>query len=106
MPGSCVQIRVGRHAKEKNFRDWYSRLVDTCELHEPWLYNLWLDILKTPEPVTGYREVRYPKMEAAEKRVKELEAAIAAGRNDSRLRNPPRTYNLTNQVMGTFRGGN
>ncbi len=117
MKGRDWQMRVMRHcrwarnllpawhAKEKNFRDWYIRLVDTCRLHEPWLYNLWLDILKTPEPVTGYREVRYPKMEAAQSRAEELLAAIAAGEKDSRLRNPPRNYNLSNQVIGTFRGG-
>jgi len=92
------------HAREKSFRDWYMRLVDTCELHEPWLYNLWLDILQSPEPVTGFREVRYPKMEAAQSRVKELQNAITAGKTDARSRSVSRTVSLTNQVMGAFRG--
>ena len=80
------------------------RLVDTCELHEPWLYNLWLDIVTTPESVTGFREVRYPKMDAAQSRIKELQAAIAAGKTDSRFRSPTRSVSLTSQVIGTFRG--
>ncbi len=91
------------HAREKAFRDWYTHLVDTCELHEPWLYNLWLDILKTPETVTGYREVRYPKQEAAMARVKEIQSAIAAGKSDSRFRETARTVNLSNQIMSGFR---
>ena len=92
------------HAREKAFREWYTRLVDTCELHEPWLYNLWLDILMAPESVTGFREVRYPKMDAAQSRVKELQAAISAGKADSRFRSPARSVSLTSQVIGTFRG--
>ena len=91
------------HARERAFRDWYLRLVDTCELHEPWLYNLWLDILKTPESVTGFREVRYRKMEAAQRRVHDLQSAIATGKTDGRFRSPPRTISLVGQVMGTFR---
>ncbi len=103
----CRWLRTllpGWHAREKVFRDWYMRLVDTCELHEPWLYNLWLDIMRSPEPVTGFREVRYPKMDAAQSRVKELQRAIAAGKADSQLRNIPRSVSLSNQVIGAFRG--
>ncbi len=103
----CRWLRVlmpAWHAREKSFRDWYTRLVDTCELHEPWLYNLWLDILTVPESVTGYREMRYPKMETAQNRVKELQAAIAAGKTDSRFRTPVRSVSLTSQVIGSFRG--
>ncbi len=92
------------HARERSFRDWYLRLVDTCELHEPWLYNLWLDILQAPQTVTGFREVRYPKMEAAQNRVREVQNAIAAGKADGRFRSPARTVSLTSQVVGTFRG--
>jgi indolepyruvate ferredoxin oxidoreductase len=92
------------HAREKEYRDWYIRLVDTCELHEPWLYNLWLDILRSPEPVTGFREVRYPKMELSQNRVRELQHAIAAGKADTRSRTPARTVSLTNQVIAGFRG--
>ncbi len=79
------------------------RLVDTCELNESWQYSLWLDILRSPEAVTGYREVRYPKMEAARRKVAELQRALASGNGEGRFR-PARTVSLTGQVIGTFRG--
>jgi indolepyruvate ferredoxin oxidoreductase len=93
------------HAKEKAFREWYMNLVDTCDLHEPHepvSYNTWLDIFKTPEPVTGYREVRYPKQEAARQRVAELQHALNTGTAESKFRGA-RTVSLTGQVMGSFR---
>jgi indolepyruvate ferredoxin oxidoreductase len=92
------------HRRERDFRQWYMDLVDTCQLDEPWKYNLWLDMLKTPEPVTGYREVRYPKMDAARQRVSELQHAMAAGPGDAKFR-VTRTVSLTSQVISTFRGG-
>ena len=55
-----------------------------------------------PEAVTGYREVRYPKMEAARKKVAELQHALASGNGEGRFR-PARTVSLTGQVIGTFR---
>jgi indolepyruvate ferredoxin oxidoreductase len=94
------------HAKEKAFRDWYMKLVDTCDLHaphDPAAYNAWLEIFKAPEPVTGFREVRYPKMEAATQKVTELQHALASGLTDAKFRGS-RTVSLTGQVMGTYRG--
>ncbi|HVT81243.1 MAG TPA: 2-oxoacid:acceptor oxidoreductase family protein [Phycisphaerae bacterium] len=94
------------HRKEKAFREWYMNLVDTCDLHEPHdvaTYNAWLEIFKAPEPVTGYREVRYPKQEAAKQKVAELQHALASGIAESKFRGA-RTVSLTGQVMGTFRG--
>ena len=94
------------HAKERAFREWYMDLVDTCDLvapHDPAAYSLWLDIFKSPETVTGYREVRYPKQEAAIAKVAELKHALAAGPSDPKFRNT-RTVSLTPQVLGTFRG--
>jgi indolepyruvate ferredoxin oxidoreductase len=97
------KILPGWHAEEKKFREWYTGLVDACVLTEPWKYDLWLDILKSPETVTGYREVRYPKQEAARKRVAELMHALESGDADGRLR-PTRNVSLTNQVIGVYRG--
>ncbi len=102
----CRWLRTvlpGWHTRERAFRDWYMQLVDSCELHEPWLYNYWLDILKTPEPVTGFREVRYPKMEAARKKTQDLQRAIALGKTEGRTHISPRTVSLSGQVMGAFR---
>ncbi|HVS72712.1 MAG TPA: 2-oxoacid:acceptor oxidoreductase family protein [Phycisphaerae bacterium] len=94
------------HAKEKTFREWYTGLVDACDLHAPHdaqKYSLWLEIFKSPEPVTGFRDVRYPKQEAAMQRVAELRHALENGGSDPRSR-MNRTVSLTGQVMGTFRG--
>ena len=59
------------HAEEKAFRDWYLQLIQSFGYQNKEQYNLWLDILRAPDAVTGYREVRYPKMDAARKKVRE-----------------------------------
>ena len=65
------------HAKERAFRDWYFEIADQFDasLNQD-AYATWLKILRLPEEVTGYREVRYPKMEQAQKRAGELLASI------------------------------
>ncbi len=60
----------GWHAKETAFRDWYIALLDRVSLN-PGDYATALSMLKCPEEVTGYREVRYPKMAAAQQRVED-----------------------------------
>lgn len=60
------------HAREKAFRDWYLQLIQNFGYQNREQYNLWLDILRCPEKVSGYREIRYPKMDAAQKKVGEL----------------------------------
>ena len=47
------------------FRDWYIALLDRVDLSTADGYARALRVLKSPEPVTGYREVRYPKMNEA-----------------------------------------
>jgi len=59
------------HQREVAFRDWYVDLVGRLDwdaskgLRD---YQRWLAVLSVPESVTGFREVRYPKMEAARQR--------------------------------------
>lgn len=61
------------HRREKAFRDWYLfEVVGKFDHKTEAEYRRYLEALKTPEEVRGYREVRYPKMEEARKRVKEL----------------------------------
>jgi len=91
------------HSEERSFRDWYFRLVDTCELHDPAKYGLWLEILKSPETVTGYREVRHPKQTAVREKVAELQHALTNGDAEGKYR-AARSVSLTSQVIGTFRG--
>jgi len=55
------------HRPEKEFRDWYAGLVAQIAraAADPAQYEILLRILRLPETVTGYREIRYPKMAAA-----------------------------------------
>ena len=66
------------HAKERAFRSWYFDLADQFVAPaDAASYATWLKILRLPEEATGYREVRYPRMELAQKRAEELLAALS-----------------------------
>ena len=61
------------HKLEKMFRDWYiAEVIDTFAPHDRESYEDHVAALEVPEEVRGYREVRYPKMENAKKKVEEL----------------------------------
>ena len=61
------------HAKERAFRSWYFDLADQFVAPaDAASYATWLKILRLPEEATGYREVRYPRMELAQKRAEEM----------------------------------
>ncbi|MDB5353788.1 MAG: indolepyruvate ferredoxin oxidoreductase, partial [Phycisphaerales bacterium] len=51
----------GWHQRESAFRDWYVSLLERINLTTD--YDQALRVLKCPEEVTGYREVRYPKQD-------------------------------------------
>jgi len=55
------------HRPEREFRDWYTGLLPLFSRAalDTRRYDLFLRILKLPEAVTGYRDIRYPKMAAA-----------------------------------------
>ena len=57
--------------------------VDWHRGRSPREYQRWLAILQTPQSVSGYREVWYPRMEAARRRAEELLAT------DPQLFEPP-----------------
>ncbi len=74
----------GWHAREVAFRDWYLSLLDRVSLNDA-NYAASVDVLRCAEPVTGYREVRYPKMDAAKASVEaELTRVPAAVEVDVR----------------------
>lgn len=63
------------HKREKAFRGWYESLVDRIGeqvTRDPREYQRWVAVMSTPATVTGYREVRYPKMEEARRRAETL----------------------------------
>jgi indolepyruvate ferredoxin oxidoreductase len=53
----------GWHKREAAFRDWYAALPERLNLNTDSGYALALAALRCPEQVSGYREVRYPKMD-------------------------------------------
>jgi indolepyruvate ferredoxin oxidoreductase len=59
----------GWHRRETEFRDWYIGLLDRVTLDGDAAYERALRVLKAPEQVTGYREVRYPKQDWARQEV-------------------------------------
>jgi indolepyruvate ferredoxin oxidoreductase len=59
----------GWHRHEVGFRDWYAGLLDRVSLNTDDGYAQALRVLKCPEDVTGYREVRYPKQDKAREQV-------------------------------------
>lgn len=68
------------HRREREFRDWYESLLAQLEPQsaaDPCSYAKWLAIVSVPASVTGYREVRYPRMEAARQLAQRLLATPA-----------------------------
>lgn len=60
------------HLRERAFRDWYERDVIGAVCHGRLAGAAAEEALHLPEMVTGFREVRYPKEEAAYARLREL----------------------------------
>jgi indolepyruvate ferredoxin oxidoreductase len=57
-------IPLWRH-RERRYLKWYERLVEDFIRHGQSAYPQYLEALQAAEAVTGYAEVRRPKMEAA-----------------------------------------
>jgi indolepyruvate ferredoxin oxidoreductase len=75
------------HAREKAFRSWYEGLVDGFNIFsDPEIHDQYVELLRLPESVNGYRQIRYPKMEAAQKRAADILEQIRSRRPS----NPPR----------------
>ena len=60
------------HAREKAFRDWYVDLAQKFHYQDKASYEAYVQALEVPEEVRGFREVRYPKMEAAKEQAESL----------------------------------
>jgi indolepyruvate ferredoxin oxidoreductase len=55
----------GWHKRESHFRDWYVNLLRRVDLTTDASYVMSVRALQCTDEVTGYREIRYPKMEKA-----------------------------------------
>lgn len=60
------------HTREKAFRTWYGSLVDRFTYQDATTYTLYLQALRVPESVRGYRTIRYPKMAEAQRFAEQL----------------------------------
>jgi indolepyruvate ferredoxin oxidoreductase len=54
----------GWHKREIEFREWYVGLLSRVNLAADANYEQAVRVLSCAEEVSGYREVRYPKMNA------------------------------------------
>ncbi|HUK82325.1 MAG TPA: 2-oxoacid:acceptor oxidoreductase family protein [Verrucomicrobiae bacterium] len=60
------------HRREGDFRDWYIRLVENFRnVDGKASYDRYVQALRCVEEVRGYREIRYPKMDAARRKVED-----------------------------------
>ena len=65
------------HEKEKEYRDWYVEQVQNFNLFQNnEIYRAYVDVLKSPETVRGYRAVRYPTMDESRTRAEDILARI------------------------------
>ncbi len=62
------------HAKEKDFREWYRQTAQEAAfyLNQPGAYSRVVELLELPKAVAGYREIRYPKIDEAQKHASAL----------------------------------
>jgi len=91
------------HRPEREFRDWYIRLVeDFCHIL-PTLgadrpaYDRWVEALRCVEQVRGYREVRYPKMAEARRRAEQLVGDTGGSTRVPQRLHPPQPHSQNRQ---------
>ncbi|MCC7145966.1 MAG: 2-oxoacid:acceptor oxidoreductase family protein [Phycisphaeraceae bacterium] len=63
------------HRAEVEFRRWYEGLLEQVKVESQSDYEFWTAVLSVPAGVTGFRDVRLPKMAAARRQVEELLAS-------------------------------
>ncbi len=62
------KLLPGWHVREKAFRNWYIELAKQFHYEDRTTYDAYVRAFEVPDEVSGYREVRYPKMEAAKQK--------------------------------------
>ena len=82
----------GWHRREIAFRDWYVGLLNRLNLATDVGYEQAMRVLKCPEQVSGYREVRYPKMDQVRE---QIESELT--------RQPKVAVEVNRDVLNTFR---
>jgi indolepyruvate ferredoxin oxidoreductase len=64
------------HLEDRKFLQWYEQIVDEFAYNDAADYKGNLDILKSVETVTGYAEIRWPKIEAVRTKCDQLRTAL------------------------------
>jgi indolepyruvate ferredoxin oxidoreductase len=72
------------HTQDKQFLRWYEGVVDGFSFSDDATYDQYLEALRTVESVTGYAEIRWPKMEAARARAEQILAALRKSKSTRR----------------------
>jgi indolepyruvate ferredoxin oxidoreductase len=75
------RILPGYHQADKQFLRWYEGVVDGFSFTDDITYDQYVEALKTIESVTGYAEIRWPKMQAARARSEQILAAARKARS-------------------------
>jgi indolepyruvate ferredoxin oxidoreductase len=73
--GVLRKLMPGWHKREYRYRDFFERIVDQVDYQpgrSPREYQRWLAIVRTPETVTGFRDVWYPRMVDARRKAERL----------------------------------
>jgi len=65
------------HRQDRRFLSWYVQLVDDFAYADEAEYRRYVEMLRCVEDVSGYREVRLPKMEAARSRAEQIRRSMA-----------------------------
>jgi indolepyruvate ferredoxin oxidoreductase len=75
------------HRPEREFRDWYLDLLPRFAgvVGDAAAYEAFVRVLRLPEGVTGYREIRYPKLAAARRQAEVWLAGLERGETAERV---------------------
>ncbi len=68
------------HREDRTFLKWYEDIVDDFAFNDRAGYAQYLEILRCPENVTGYAEIRWPKMDDARARADQMLADVRKSR--------------------------
>ena len=74
------RVLPGYHKQDKQFLRWYEGMVDGLSFIDDATYDQYVEALKTVESVTGYAEIRWPKIEAARAKAEQILAAVRKAR--------------------------
>jgi hypothetical protein len=64
------------HREDRQLLTWYETLVDNFAFHDELSYRQHVEALRTPETVTGYAEIRWPKMQTARSKAEQIVGGI------------------------------